>query len=476
MNSRGLIGEADSAGTGLLPEAAQRDRNTSLATRQPVATARLCVLLLIAMMPFWNTDIVDSGIFGVDALRLANIVPLVTFLVVCLNAPNLFRLSDRMERLATTAFLTYLLVFSVAFFRSLSNMGRFHAISPDFSANLRTYVDTYFIVRVLIALQFYYVLKLFRTAEDLAQLFSALGASIFVLSCAVLVAVFADPSVLSVPGRYGISELTENVLGMHYNDASAPYIILAPLLIYLALKRAGFWGVNYLLALAAVVCLESRTTLFLFAGMSGATLIVMGRAKTLVAAAPALAVISLIGLGPVVIGLVEKGFTHQSGFSLTYFLSGRDQLIWLPLVLEWWSDPYRLWFGAGEFGVLTSNMLVTGKMYDVGQAHNAYLEFFLDNGIVLLGAFILALVIFFRWAIRTGLRIRNQLYWALLLCIISFLIACFTGRRFFPHPENMFVFPVLAALINVVRIKSVASARTGLRADRRPSARPQLTE
>lgn len=410
------------------------------------------VLLFIASMPFSITVLLATPLFEISGLRVVNMLYASAFLAFLASGVSIFKSRDRLERAAMIAFAVYIAVFAVAFARSIPNVGRFAALEPESFQNAGAY-PVHFFLRTLMAMQFVYVLKMFRTPEALQRLFTAIGASLFVLSIVVIVAVFADPSVLNTPDRSGITKLTEAVLGMHYNDASAPYIIAAPMLTYMALTRGGFWTINTLLAFVAVVCLESRTTLFLFAGISVLTAIMMGRARVLVAVAPTLALAGFLIVGPILIDIVSKGFTQQSGFSLYYFLSGRDEAIWLPLAFEWSLDPVRFWFGSGEYGILTSNFLVTGKMLEVAQAHNIFLEFFLDDGIVLLGVFVVALIVFVRWAVKTGYKVKSQVYWMLFFCFVSFLISGITGRRAFPHEENILMLPMLAAMINVARLK-----------------------
>jgi len=422
---------------------------------------QILVLLLVGLSPFWQSSAMNTGLFAADPLSVANLLPVVTFGVFVLTLLSIRRTPDRLGRIAAILFFCYLVVFGVAFARSLANLARFSAVDPDVTTNVRTYVDTRLIVRSLMAMQFIYVLSLFRTSEMLNALFAAIAASIFVLSCIVIVAVLSDPSVLATPLRSGITRLTESILGIHYNGASAPYAIAAPLLTFLALKRSGFWIFNYLVAFVAVLFLESRTALIIFVGMSVVTLLICGRARALVAAVPLIGVVGLSALGPILFAILSQGFTAHSGFSLFLFLSGRDQAIWLPLIAEWWADPFRFWYGAGEHGILDSDMLLTGRMLAVAVAHNAYLEFFLDNGIVGLVGLLAALAAFLTWAWRTGTRAKSQLYWVLFACLVSFLLLGFTGHRFFPDSDNMLVFAFIAALINVARLKRDVSKPSG---------------
>ena len=269
-----------------------------------IGIAPILVLLLIGLSPFWQTVAMNTGFFGDDALCITNLLSVSTFCVFLLAMPKVLRPPDRLGTTAMILFLCYLLVFAVAFARSLPSLERYSAIDPDISTNIRTYTDRELVVRSLMAMQFLYVLTMFRTKDMLQRLFTVMSASLFVLSCIVIVAVLSDPAVLSTPERSGMTKLTESILGIHYNGASAPYAIAAPLLAFMAIKRGGFWTLNYLLALVSALFLESRTALMLFVGMSVVALIVCGRARALVAAVPLISVVGLSALGPILFAIL----------------------------------------------------------------------------------------------------------------------------------------------------------------------------
>ncbi|HEY3779358.1 MAG TPA: hypothetical protein VGL35_15000 [Rhizomicrobium sp.] len=103
---------------------------------------------------------------------------------------------------------------------------------------------------------------------------------------------------------------------------------------------------------------------------------------------------------------------------------------------------------------MTSDFLYSFRStFSAAVAHNFYLEVFLDYGIVAFAGFLCVLIYLLVHGYRLGKRLNCQLYWVFYLCVVSFLIAGFTGRRYFPEPENLLMFPILAALINTARLK-----------------------
>jgi hypothetical protein len=412
--------------------------------------------LLVAAMPLMPSPLMQAPIFDLGALRLANIIvalALFSFLGTLMERTSLRRL-DTLQRRALWVFAAYLLLFVVAFVRSFPNLQLFTAVFPNlFGTAVLPYVNYEFIAPLLYAFSFVYVLVLVRSPEDLLEFFSSIAVGVALQALVVVYCFIENPQILSGDDRFGISGITDDVLGMHYNDVAATYILTGPLLLYLALKRGGAWIAPYVLSIVAVLLLESRTGIFVFGATSFVTLLAVGGARISVWWIVAAVGGCIVVLGNVLSKLLSTGISGPHGFSLYFLLSGRLEKIWTPLLAEWLSTPQLFWFGAGEYGMLTSRILASGLMLLVAEAHNAYLEFFLDNGIVLFALFTAALLVLMFMGWRFGRRIRSGLYWSLFICIVGFLASCFSGRRFFPQPENAMIFPVLAALVCAARLK-----------------------
>jgi hypothetical protein len=409
-------------------------------------------LLVILALPVAASPLMQAHIVDLPGMKLFNLICAAFALTLLSGFPRVFPASGRLERNALLAFAAFIAVFVISVLRAIPHIRKFHEMAPDsMAAGTAEFLQSELIVPLILAATFIYVLKRSTTAENTWRLLRAIGAAIFILSCVVVFAIVSKPDVYSDPRRFAMANLMTAVLGMHYNGIGTFYIIAGPILLYLALKRGSFWTANYFLALLAVTMLESRTALFIFVGMSAATLVALDRARTLVAMAPPVIIVAVIAAGPLLIQLFTMGFTAHSGLSWDAFLSGRDDRIWLPLIAEWWSDPQRFWFGAGEHGILTSFLLFSGVVLEAGHSHNAFLDYFLDNGIVLGGALIVAVIAFIVWGWRAGRRLRNPLYWTLYLSVFSFLLAAITGRRFHPEIENAMLFPIVALMIDLVR-------------------------
>lgn len=413
--------------------------------------------LLIIVAPLAASPPLAGHIVDLPGAKLTNLVGFGYLLCFLSRAPQLWRGGDRIESRARFAFGIYLLLFVIAFVRSIPNLPTFHSMIPEtYPRSATEYALSFLVLPVLYASVFPYVLKFATSEEAISRLLTVIGVAASFVSLIVIASIAINPSVLLDPTRGAMAKLMGDVLGLHYNSVGTVFTITGPILLYLALKRGGLFIGNYFLALVAVTLLESRTSLFIFVAASAATLIALGRARTLVAIAPIVGVAAILVMGSLLTFLLTVGVSQHSGFTLDSLLSGREQRIWLPLVLEWWVDPVRFWFGMGNYGILTSYLLHVGVVYGVGVAHNAYLEFFLDNGIVLEIALVASVSYLVVKGWRTGRAINSQIYWVFYLCCMCFLLGCLTGRRFVPEQENALLFPVVAMLINVVRLKKSA--------------------
>jgi hypothetical protein len=292
--------------------------------------------------------------------------------------------------------------------------------------------------------------------EDTDRVLLALSLAIFVLSCVVVYGVATHPSVLG-QDRNGIWALIGDYLGLHYNTVGTIYLTVGPLLVYMARNRNPLAIANLAFAGLVVLLLQSRTTLLVFALTAVITLILIRRTTLLVAGAIVVVLASGFWLGPSVTALLSVGIDDGTVFSVDLLFSGRVDYLWLPLLSEWIADPAKLLFGAGRYGMLTSPLWATGQILRAMHAHNAFLDFFVDNGVILTVMLIGAMIAWLVWSYRLGRKLRSPLYWALFMCVVAYLIGTMTGRQFFPGVDNMFLFPILAVMINIVRSHLVAS-------------------
>ncbi len=141
-------------------------------------------------------------------------------------------------------------------------------------------------------------------------------------------------------------------------------------------------------------------------------------------------------------------------------LTGRVDYIWRPLLEEWTSNIGLFLFGAGRYGIGTSQLWNTGTLLEKTVAHNAIIEFFLDCGVILTGVALMFLMAGTVTAWRVGRRLNSDLYWALFASMFGCGISMATMGAIFPTIENMYAFPIIAMMINMARLRYLDAYRS----------------
>jgi len=107
---------------------------------------------------------------------------------------------------------------------------------------------------------------------------------------------------------------------------------------------------------------------------------------------------------------------------------------------------------------MTSELWYTGALIPATHAHNAIIDFFIDCGAILTSVLIILLLVGVATAWRVGRRLNSDLYWALFTCIFGFGIGMVTEREVFPSIDNMYVFPIIAMMINLARLRHLGAS------------------
>jgi len=169
------------------------------------------------------------------------------------------------------------------------------------------------------------------------------------------------------------------------------------------------------------------------------------------------AITSLLWMGPTIEALLSIGFDGGSEVSADALMTGRVDAIWVPLLNEWTSDIGLFLFGAGRNGMITSQLWYTGEILQATHAHNAFINFFLDCGAIFTGMVIIFLFVGIAIAWRVGQRLNSDLYWALFIGVFGYGIGMVTEREIFPTFANLYLFPIIAMMINLARMRHLSA-------------------
>jgi hypothetical protein len=224
------------------------------------------------------------------------------------------------------------------------------------------------------------------------------------------------------------------------------------LLLYKFLTRNSLWIVPVVLSLFAILLLSSRSALLTVAATFFLFLLHKRKFIILIFGAAVAGIMSLLWTGPTMEALLSIGFQSTSDVSADALLTGRVDYIWIPLLSEWTDNIGSLLFGAGRYGIMTSDSWYTGAIIQATHAHNAIIDFFLDCGAIATGVLLIFMYVGVSTAWRVGRRLNNDLYWASSACVFGYGISMLTEREVFPSIDNMYVFLLIAMMINLARL------------------------
>lgn len=421
------------------------------------------LLLFVFMLPFQRAIFLRNNLFGIQGMKPFNLLSAVVLAYLVFQSAPL-RATDKIELRSIRIFLLYFATFTIALIRSIPNAPLFHSRFPDvFPDSYFDYILSDCIVPAFYVLPFLFILKFICSFQELERITTVICLSILVLSVAFIILVLMNPSVLLSGSRSEVADLISGArdemgelcgtyFGLFYNTIGTIYICTIPLLLY-KVTRNAFWIVPLGLSFVAVLLLESRSALAISVSYCFLFLILRRRFTILILGGTVIGIVSFLWIGSTIGALLSIGFENSSHFSANSLLTGRVDLIWAPLLNEWTSDIGLFLFGAGSLGMVTSQLWDTGTLLHATHAHNAIIDFFLDCGVILSVVLIIFLLVGIATAWRVGRRLNNDLYWALFAGILGYGVGMATERQIFPTVDSMYVFPIIAMMINLARLR-----------------------
>lgn len=416
-------------------------------------------LLFVFVLPFQRIVFLRDNLFDVQGLKPFNLVSAAVLAYLVFQG-GLLRSTDTIEQRAIRLFLLYLAAFTIALIRSVPNAPLFQTRFPDvFPESYLDYILSFCIVPAFYVLPFLFILRRMCSLQELDRITTVICHSIWLLSAGLILIVLMNPSAVFSGDRNEMADLCETYFGVHYNTIGTIYICTAPLLLNKFLTRSTLWIVPLALSLAAVLLVQSRSALVTVVISCCLLLILRRRFVILALGATVAGVTAFLWPGPTIDALLSIGFDDSSDFSADALLTGRVDFIWIPLLNEWTGSLGLFLFGAGRYGMMTSELWDTGALFHATHAHNAIINFFLDCGAIFTTALVAFLVVGVATAWRVGRRLNSDLYWALFTCVFGFGIGMATERDVFPTIDNMYIFPIIAMMINLARLHHLGAYR-----------------
>ncbi|HET9651834.1 MAG TPA: O-antigen ligase family protein, partial [Usitatibacter sp.] len=275
----------------------------------------------------------------------------------------------------------------------------------------------------------------------------------------IVVMAFVAITFVAIEG-YSLSQLAGiysrqmfSSLGMHANDLGRLYATAyAPLLF--------MWGrthnsalklllVLVMAAVAAALLLTFSRGAFLSFIIVNIVFLLSRRSAKMLALAAFLIPIAL-WLAP---GALWDRVTMGMGQGADAVTAGRTGEIWAPLFPELLDSP---WWGRGIGAVMWSRAMLEGRLPPVSHPHNAYLQAYLDMGLV--GLLLLLAFWIYVWArcLRYGrdprLPVNLQgFFQGSAAGIVAFLVAGFAGSSLEPDAAQVFMWLAVGMMYGVAK-------------------------
>lgn len=405
--------------------------------------------LPMAVMP-----IMGGRLGGIPVLSVQNLIMALGLYAVFLTRSH----RTRMDRNLRIAFILYWIVVVVAVLRSLFHLDEMAHLNFILDFGIYSYLRGYLITPLLAWLAFviayrYAAAGPARATEYLRYAAIAiLGYAILLLgSAAYYYAQFSDYKLVRAKIHL--------FLGVHSNDFSFAFAMVAPILIAGIVSRKAvtqrdrilFWPV--LGAVVAAVLFSYSRTGYVALALAVFSFALFTKRSLLLLFVPVL--VGLILFGPAsVTERVQFGFesagSHRSSTDWEAVSAGR-----LPMgraaVEIFTSDIGQMAFGGGRLTFPRN----TFTQFGVDTPHNAYLEALLDVGVV---GFIPVIALFLLLLSRviTGIRrLRTSefrlFYVAAAISLGCFLMLAVSGRSFFPSHQLSFVWQILGFALGLLR-------------------------
>jgi hypothetical protein len=328
--------------------------------------------LLLLIVPFSQMPIFKDSVFDAPGARPFLMLGALVGFVTVLNIPK----AKMMPRLGMNVSAVLLLFFAVTVVRALPNIEIIGFGTEEVYTPTSFFLS--FLVKPLVYFMPLVVVGLFvKTAEDIGYVVRTI-----ILSLVLFSAWFLYYYTFNVSDKGNIElawEYAGTALGLQKNQAAAFYTIGFPIfLAHFYAKRDKLSLLGIALGLPAAGYLYSRTTYVALMISVPAFLFLTRRFKSF----PVLILLGLL-LAAVVSDTIIERFSHgfESG-DLEEISAGRLEHQWIPISVEYLANPTKLLFGAGKYGVFSTEAYARGFLPGATHPHNMYLETIVDAGLI----------------------------------------------------------------------------------------------
>lgn len=413
----------------------------------------LSFMAYVFLVPFVYSPFFYALPGGLSALKLLSLLLILSL--------GLFILCKRIHRIGAVFkifAILLIILYAVGWIRSGDYMLKVFSENLVGELSVASYLFNYTSWTVLSFTPFLMIGLFYRTPEGIDKVIRILACSTMLIAAFMIMMYL-----LKVSDRSNFETIRAELaawVGMHGNDISNYCILAFPVILAWTLTKKSVLPVLSLCAIVAGTLLTfSRTGYFLIIMGLFLYLMFSGRLKWLPVTVTVLAVVLMLFIPDMILERAVMGLSEGDANELS---AGRVNYLWVPLLHELINDSQKILFGMGRFGITHTDAWIQGRISNYVHAHNVFLDFVLDMGIIglsiILILFAMVMVYFFKTAkkAKETLPYYSNLLNGCLVSIICFLIAGMTGRSFFPNQGNFYLWIVLGLGFSVTEyIKTV---------------------
>jgi hypothetical protein len=412
---------------------------------------RVGVMILIVIMPVSSSTIFPHAMFGITGLNPLNLLIVATLAVFFMRAAGTGGLKGFLPRPLWWLYIVPIAAAAVIGMQHVHEIPRIlRATEMILFNNEVGYLRDMLFKPMTLVMYAALVGAAVAWSERPEKFVIPMMVSVFVMSAMAITFVAASGVSLSqLAGTYSRHFLS--TLGLHANDLGRLYAIAFALLLFVW-DRTERWGLKFLLLIAmgmvalALLLTFSRGAFFGFAVVCVLYLALRRSLKTMLLAAVLIPPALLLAPGALWSRL-EMGM----GEGLNEITAGRLDEIWIPLMPEVLTTPP---WGQGLGSVMWARAMRFDEMFYVTHPHNAYMQLYMDLGIVgsllVLGFWIYTLVCFWRLTSEQRLRPEMQGFFeGAAVGLVSCLVTGVAGSSLMPRPEHSYLWLAIGMMWGV---------------------------
>lgn len=386
--------------------------------------------ILILIMPFTVTSILNVQLMGVPGLKVINILFVLT--VVSFIISKIGNNINFYEKLFVVGMMFILLI---AVIRSLPQIQVINQVWGD-SFSYGRFIQTFFFKSIIYFSLFIFIAMYVSTFSKVELLLKTYVFSMFNLSVFILVVY-----VFFTPDKNNFSSVRENfgsILHLHGNSLGTIYVTSFPIIVSSFFIKKNWLTIATLILSVIVIGLSYSRTAYFLVVLSFFMYLFISKRLNMV---PILSIFLIILIQFIPSTITERALTGIEDKDVYQISAGRVSTIWAPVANELLESPKKLFFGIGINGYVLTDAFKRGLIFPTSHAHNLYLDTILNMGLFAVSIFMMFYMIFVKNIIKainfnSNEADKNEILFGVLVSTLSFLLAGLTGRQFFPSIFN----------------------------------------